>query len=88
MSTKIKFDAHSIKFRLWVYFAAIGMGVVGLIWFLQLFFMNNYYEEMKIREVARVASSISVSYQKDDSNLTSGLLLFETEQESLSPVYI
>ena len=24
MSTKIKFDAHSIKFRLWVYFAAIG----------------------------------------------------------------
>ena len=46
MSTKIKFDAHSIKFRLWVYFAAIGMGVVGLIWFLQLFFMNNYYEEM------------------------------------------
>ena len=107
MSTKIKFDAHSIKFRLWVYFAAIGMGVVGLIWFLQLFFMNNYYEEMKIREVARVASSISVSYQKDDSNLTSsiqelsisndfyvmmesssGLLLFEPEQESLSPVYI
>lgn len=69
MITKISFDHRSIKVRLWGYFLAIGLGVVALIWFLQLFLMNNYYESMKIREVSRVASSISGAYQKDDDNL-------------------
>ena len=70
MSTKIKFDPRSIKFRLWIYFAAIGLSVVAFIWFLQIFFMNNYYEEMKIREVVRVATSISHAYQLGDEDLT------------------
>ncbi|MEE0797042.1 MAG: hypothetical protein UIJ88_04340, partial [Anaerovoracaceae bacterium] len=70
MSTKIDFDSKSIKFRLWMYFAAIGLSVVALIWFLQLFFMNHYYEEMKEGEVVRVASSIARSYQQDDDDLT------------------
>ena len=73
MSTKIKFDSKSIRFRLWVYFMIIGLGTVALIWFLQLFFMNNYYGEMKFKEVARTASSISFAYQKGDSNLTSSI---------------
>lgn len=73
MSTKIKFDGKSIRFRLWVYFMIIGLGTVALIWFLQLFFMNNYYGEMKFKEVARTASSISFAYQKGDSNLTSSI---------------
>ncbi len=64
------FDHRSIKVRLWMYFMAFGLGVVALIWFLQLFFMNNYYEQMKIGEVTRVATSISHSYQKQSSDLT------------------
>ena len=63
------FDHRSIKVRLWMYFMAFGLGVVALIWFLQLFFMNNYYEQMKISEVTRVATSISNSYQKGDTNI-------------------
>lgn len=69
MSTKISFDQNSIKFRLWGYFLAVGLGVVAMIWFLQLFFVNNYYEEMKVREVMRVASSISADYEKNDKDL-------------------
>ena len=42
MSTKIKFDRHSIKFRLWMYFIGIGVGILLLVWFLQIFFLNNY----------------------------------------------
>ena len=61
---KFKFDAKSIKFRLWMYFAALGLGIVLLIWFLQIFFLNNYYEHMKIVEVNRIASSISHAYEK------------------------
>lgn len=70
MSTKVKFDAKSIKFRLWMYFAALGLGVVILIWFLQIFFLNNYYEHMKIAEVNRISSSICHAYEKQDSKLT------------------
>ena len=64
------FDHRSIKVRLWMYFMAFGLGVVALIWFLQSFFMNNYYEQMKIGEVTRVATSISHSYQKQSRDLT------------------
>ena len=53
MSTKIKFDRHSIKFRLWMYFIGIGVGILLLVWFLQIFFLNNYYEHMKTTEVNR-----------------------------------
>ncbi len=70
MNTKVKFESNSIKLRLWIYFVFIGVGVVGLIWFLHIFFLNNYYEEMKISEVDRVASSISHAYQREDKNLT------------------
>lgn len=64
------FDHRSIKVRLWMYFMVFGLGVVALIWFLQSFFMNNYYEQMKIGEVTRVATSISHSYQKQSKALT------------------
>ena len=70
MSTKIKFDRHSIKFRLWIYFVGIGIGIVILIWFLQIFFLNNYYEHMKTKEVNRVASSIYHAYVRGDDELT------------------
>ncbi len=70
MNTKISFDPKSIKFRLWMYFAALGLGVVLLIWFLQIFFLNNYYEHMKILEVNRISSSICHAYEKQDSKLT------------------
>ena len=53
-----------------MYFMAFGLGVVALIWFLQSFFMNNYYEQMKIGEVTRVATSISHSFQKGADDLT------------------
>ena len=73
MSTKISFDAKSIKFRLWIYFAALGLGIVILIWFLQIFFLNNYYEHMKIMEVNRISASICHSYERNDSELTENI---------------
>ena len=73
MSTKIKFDRRSIKFRLWVYFVGVGIGIVILIWFLQIFFLNNYYEHMKTTEVNRVASSIYHAYARGDDELTESI---------------
>lgn len=73
MSTRTSFDWRSIKFKLWLYFMAVGIGVILLIWFLQIFFLNNYYEDMKASEVDRIANSISFSYSKKTSDLTSDI---------------
>ena len=73
MSTKVKTDNNSIRFRLWLYFLALVLGIMILIWALQLFFLNNRYEEMKITEVDRIASSICHSYMKNDEDLTNNI---------------
>lgn len=73
MSTKVKFDPNSIRFRLWLYSLALVLGIMVLIWALQFFFLNNGYEEMKIKEVDRIASSIYHSYLKNDSDLTKNI---------------
>lgn len=73
MSTKLRFDFQSIKFRLWIYFLAFGIGVILLIWGIQLYLLNNSYEDMKTREVARVASLITRSYTQGNENLTAGI---------------
>ena len=44
-----------------------------LIWFLQIWFLNNSYEFMKTEEVSKIASSISHAYQTQDENLTQSI---------------
>ena len=73
MSTKVKFDPNSIKFRLWLYFLSLVIGIVVLIWVLQIFLLNNGYEEMNIKEVDKIASSIYHSYVRNDENLTQSI---------------
>ena len=55
---RINFNRKSLNFRLWLYFAAFAMMLMALLWFLQIFFLNAYYQEMKIRETAKVAATI------------------------------
>jgi signal transduction histidine kinase len=45
-----------------VLFAAL---LMGLLWFLQIFFLSTYYQEMKINETLRIASSIVSKYGQD-----------------------
>ena len=61
MKTKIKI--RSIRFRIWLYFLGFTALVLVLMWFLQIFFLNNYYEEMKVRETENAALRISSSYE-------------------------
>ncbi len=70
MSSKIKFDFKSIRFRLWVCFMLIVIGMISLIWSLQVFFLNNGYEDMKINEVSKIATTLYRSYLKNDEKLT------------------
>lgn len=69
----VKFDFKSIKFHLWMYFLGFSVVAFLLIWFLQIYFLNNSYETMKTKEVSRVASMVSHAYQQGDENLTSSI---------------
>ncbi|MCR5482352.1 MAG: HAMP domain-containing histidine kinase [Clostridia bacterium] len=60
------FDKNSIKFRLWVYFIIFATLLMLVLWFLQIFFLNNYYQEMKISAITQLAQEISDEYGSDD----------------------
>lgn len=69
MNSKIKFDFHSIRFKLWGYFLGFALVLLGLIWLLQVFFLNNYYEEMKTTETTKLANQIIQAFHEEDESL-------------------
>ena len=69
MSTKNRFDRKSIRFKLWISFSIFAMVLIALIWFLQIYFLDNYYEEMKKAEVSKLAHQIVDAYEKEDYDL-------------------
>lgn len=73
MNLKLKFDFKSIRFRLWVYFLTISVSILALTWFLQIFFLNNYYDRMKEKEVSILGQEIKTAYLENDENLTDKL---------------
>ena len=64
-------DLHSIKFKLWAYFIAFAVILLCLIWLLQIFFLNTYYEEMKSNETSKIANHITDSFVADDCDFDS-----------------
>lgn len=68
MSLRSKFDFKSIRFKLWAYFILFAALLIGLIWFLQIFFLNNYYEKMKSAEITKLANEIIESYEEENQN--------------------
>jgi len=58
LNLKNRFDFKSIRFKLWIYFIGFAMLLIGLIWFLQIFFLNNYYDHMKTGEITKIAKAI------------------------------
>lgn len=57
-----KLDFKSLKFKMWVYFGLFAVILMVILWFLQIFFLQNYYEEMKTREIVRAADDIAGNY--------------------------
>lgn len=70
MSLKNNIDFKSVKFKLWLYFIIFTAVIIALIWLLQVFFLNTYYEAMKIRETNKIANKIIEEYQEDDEDLS------------------
>ncbi len=58
-------NLKSIKFKLWAYFISFAALLMIVLWFLQIFFLNNYYQAMKISDTNRLASVILSQYGQD-----------------------
>lgn len=69
MNSKIKFDHKSIRFKLWISFITFAVVLIALIWFLQIFFLNHYYEAMKKSEVSKLADQIVETYEEANYDL-------------------
>ncbi len=60
-------NPNGLKFKFWCYFTFFAVILLALLWFLQIFFLQNYYEEMKMREVTRISTEVANSYRQLDS---------------------
>ena len=62
---KLNFDHKSLNFRLWLYFVVFALLLMAVLWVFQIFFLNAYYQDMKIRETSKVAADIEKAYGGD-----------------------
>lgn len=61
---KIKFDFKSIRFKVWVYFILFALMMFGVMWLLQIIFLDSFYEQMKLKETNRFAQTLIEEYRK------------------------
>ncbi|MDR1495993.1 MAG: HAMP domain-containing histidine kinase [Clostridiales Family XIII bacterium] len=59
-------DSNSLKFKLWTYFLLFTGMLLLILWSLQVLFLNNYYQDMKIRETNDAASKVEALYQASE----------------------
>ena len=50
-------------------FITFAVVLIALIWFLQIFFLDNYYEEMKKAEVSKLANQIVEAYEENGQDI-------------------
>lgn len=63
---KLNLDRKGLKFKIWLYFVLFAALLMGILWFLQIFFLDTYYEEMKISQTRKIANSIIARYGDSD----------------------
>ncbi len=61
-----RFNFKSIAFRIWLYMLLFTGIILSSMWFLQIFFVDNYYEDMKIRHTDSVAAELVAAYNEED----------------------
>ncbi len=55
-------DTKSLQFKLWLYFGLFAVFVLIVLWFLQIIFLQTYYQDMKARQILKIADTISKDY--------------------------
>ena len=64
---RFNLNTKSIRFRIWMYMLLFTAIIMLLMWFLQIFFLNNYYKDMKIDRTKDAAVQITSAYKSAGS---------------------
>lgn len=59
-------ESRTIYYRVFKYFAAFSVVILMILWILQIFFLQTFYQQMKIQELYNAADAIEKSYGTDD----------------------
>ncbi len=51
-----------LRFKVWIYFVLFTLMVFLLLWVCQIFFLENFYERMKVRGTSACAAQITEAY--------------------------
>ena len=70
-NNKKRFDIRSLGFKLWCYFILFAAILIVLIWLLQIYFMDSFYEDMKLRETKRMAQELIDEYKHNGKDFYS-----------------
>lgn len=54
----MKFDRQNIRYRTWVYFTALTLGVLVVLWIFQIVLLGSSFKDMKVNQVKIVADRI------------------------------
>jgi signal transduction histidine kinase len=93
----VSIDSKSLKFKLWTYFLLFAGLLLVILWSLQVIFLNNYYQDMKIRETENAATKVKALYEAGEfSEIRDSLreiylandLYIEIQTENGIPIYI
>ena len=60
------FNNLTLRMKIWLYFAAFTLIVFVLLWIFQVYFLENFYERMKIGDVRNAAEELVDNYGSDD----------------------
>lgn len=63
---KLKISTHSIKFKVCLYFIVFAVLLMIVLWLLQVFFLNTFYQTMKETKTKNVAENIELAYTHND----------------------
>ncbi len=59
---KARFDTKSLRFRIWFYFIIFAVIILVVLWSMQIFFLQAFYDRMKTDEIIDIANSIAGEY--------------------------
>lgn len=63
-----------LKIKIWIYFIIFTLIVFVLLWICQIFFLENFYEQMKKKDVYNVSVSLANAYDDLESSAYNRLL--------------
>jgi len=81
-------DTKSLQFKLWMYFGLFAAFVLFILWFLQIFFLQTYYQDMKAHQILKIADTISKDYASSGSSTFTNMIEEITQISYKNDMYV